>query len=364
MKYISELRGILSQQLNWHKSRVDCFAQMLLALFMVRSVNLSEIAVAMDGTKASIDSRYKRIYRFFSTFELDFIWIARWIYSLFFNSQQKIYIAIDRTNWYWGKAKINVFMLSICYEGIAIPIFWRLLNKAGSTTAQEQIELLSRFIKTFGKESIQGVLGDREFPNKALIAWLVEESIPFYLRIKGNVDICIGNKKFKTSAQLFNHLAAYQQQIFGMKVTIFGQSLYLAGSKHSREDLMIVVTNQPPKNAIACYLRRWEIETLFAALKTKGWRFEDTRVIEPKRIEKLLVLLALGFVWAHRIGEWKASINPIPFKKLRNQKRPKNSFFRLGLDHLRDLLTNFRVNLKMFTKLSNCILFHSLETDF
>ncbi|HAT8860266.1 TPA: hypothetical protein JBE16_15750 [Legionella pneumophila subsp. pneumophila] len=103
------VRGILSQQLNWHKSREDCFAQMLLALFMVRSVNLSEIAVAMDGTKASIDSRYKRIYRFFSTFELDFIWIARWIYSLFFNSHQKIYNAIDRTNWYWGKAKINVF---------------------------------------------------------------------------------------------------------------------------------------------------------------------------------------------------------------------------------------------------------------
>ncbi|BCA94960.1 hypothetical protein TUM19329_13210 [Legionella antarctica] len=80
---------------------------------MVRSVNLSEIAVAMDGSKASIDSRYKRVYRFFAKFELYFIWIARWIYSLFFDDKTKVYIAIDRTNWYWGKAKINVFMLSI-----------------------------------------------------------------------------------------------------------------------------------------------------------------------------------------------------------------------------------------------------------
>lgn len=140
MKYINELSEILSQQLDWHKSRIDCFAQMLLGLFIVRSVNLSEIAVAMDGSKASIDSRYKRIYRFFSKFELDFTWIARWIYALFFDDKRKVYIAIDRTNWYWGKAKINVFMLSICYEGIAIPIFWRLLNKAGSTTAKEQID--------------------------------------------------------------------------------------------------------------------------------------------------------------------------------------------------------------------------------
>ncbi|HIC7358970.1 TPA: IS4 family transposase [Legionella pneumophila] len=286
------------------------------------------------------------------------------MYSLFFNSHQTVYIAIDRTRWYWGKAKINVFMLSICYEGIAIPIFWRLLNKAGGTTVKEQIELLSRFINTFGKESIQGVLGDREFPNKALIAWLVAENIPFYLRIKGNIDVCIGRKKFKTSAQLFNHLAPYQQQVFGMKVHVFGQSLDLAGSKNSREDLLIVLTNQHPKNAIACYLRRWEIETLFAALKTKGWRFEDTRVIEPKRIEKFLVLLALGFVWAHRIGEWKASIKPIPFKKLRKQKRPKHSFFRFGLDHLRDLLTNSRIKTKLFNKLANWILIESTELAF
>lgn len=255
-------------------------------------------------------------------------------------------------------------MLSICYEGMAIPLCWRLLKKAGTTTSEEQIELLSRFIHTCGKDAIQGVLGDREFPNKALIAWLVEEDIPFYLRIKGNVDVCIGKKKFKTSAQLFNHLAPYQQHVFGMNLAIFGQSLYLAASKNSREDLMIVVTNRPPKNAIACYLRRWEIETLFAALKTKGWRFVETRLIDPKRIEKLLVLLALGVVWAHRIGEWKASIKPIPLKTLRNQKRPKNSFFRLGLDALRDCLTNSKTNLKLFFRFSNCIVFVSTETSF
>ncbi|BCA93770.1 hypothetical protein TUM19329_01310 [Legionella antarctica] len=56
MKYISELSGILSEQLNWHKSRIDCFAQMLLALFMVRSINLSENAVAIDGKQISLIS--------------------------------------------------------------------------------------------------------------------------------------------------------------------------------------------------------------------------------------------------------------------------------------------------------------------
>ena len=86
---------------------------------------------------------------------------------------------------------------------------------------------------------------------------------------------------------------------------------------------------------------------------TKRWQFEDTRIIEPQRIEKLLAILSLSFVWAYRIGEWKASIKPIPLKTLVIQKRPKNSFFRLGLDHLSDLLTNSNIRLKSFSKLAN-----------
>ena len=124
------------------------------------------------------------------------------------------------------------------------------------------------------------------------------------------------------------------------------------------------MTNQSPKNAIACYLRRWEIECLFSALKTKGWRFEDTRVTRPERIEKLLVLLAIGFVWAHKIGEWKASVKPIVLKKIRNQKRPKSSFFRFGLDHFRDLLTNSRITKKLFSKMSDCLCVRPQERAF
>lgn len=363
MKYINELTEILGQQLNWHKSRLDCFAQMLLALFTVRSVNLSEIAVAMQG-EVLIESRYKRVKRFFSGYEFDFTPISRWIFLLFFSDNKKIYLAIDRTNWYWGKSKINIFMLSVCYEGVAIPIFWTLLNKAGSSTAKEQIALISRFTDTFGKDQIQGILADREFPNKTLISWLVEENIPFYFRIKGNMDVCIGRKKYKRSAQLFSHLAPYQQSIFDMRVHVFGQPLYLAGSKNSRDELMIIATNQHPKNAIACYLRRWEIETLFCALKTRGWRFEETHIVNQKRIEKLIALLAIGFVWAHKIGEWKASIKPIPLKKLRNQKRPQNSFFRLGLDTLRSFLTNFKINTKCFRKYIRCLLSDQTEEYF
>ncbi|HHT0595085.1 TPA: hypothetical protein ACTXXA_003738 [Legionella anisa] len=90
MKYISELIEILGQQLDWHKSRLDCFGQMLLALFMVRSVNLSEIALAMPG-EVLIESRYKRIKRFFLDFHLILTpFLVGFIYYFFLNRSQFI----------------------------------------------------------------------------------------------------------------------------------------------------------------------------------------------------------------------------------------------------------------------------------
>ena len=132
MDKINELKKILSENLTWNKARLDCFVRMLIALFVVRTVNLSEIAVAFTS-KAEVNSRYKRLQRFFAKFKIDYTVIARFIFKLFFSDSQKIYLTIDRTNWYWGKQKINIFMLGIAYEGIAIPLFWICLPKAGSS---------------------------------------------------------------------------------------------------------------------------------------------------------------------------------------------------------------------------------------
>ena len=53
---------------------------------------------------------------------------------------------MDRTNWQWGKKNINILMLSITYKGIAIPLFWSLLDKKGNSNTSERIALMERFI--------------------------------------------------------------------------------------------------------------------------------------------------------------------------------------------------------------------------
>jgi hypothetical protein len=49
MKHVSELRAILSQFFDWHKCRLDCLGQIIQALFVVRTINLTQVALAFKS---------------------------------------------------------------------------------------------------------------------------------------------------------------------------------------------------------------------------------------------------------------------------------------------------------------------------
>lgn len=351
MKKTSELKSILGDFLKWNKARLTCFTEMLLALFAVRTVNLREMAIAFSSD-ALIDSRHKRLKRFFAKFKIDMDVIAHWVFKLFFLKSEKVYLTIDRTNWFWGKTKINILLVGIAYEGIAIPLCWNLLDKAGNASAAEHQAILKRFISNFGKECIADVLADREFASNALFRWFNDNGIPFYIRIKEDSLVRIGSKKLFTAKDIFHDLNCKNSKAFSMTINIFGTTVNLAGSRSERGELMIVATNQSSENAIAIYLRRWEIETLFSCLKNRGFRFEETRLIHLNRIEKLMALLTIGVCWAHKVGEWRAVKKPIIFNKYQNSQRPQYSYFRYGFDLIRDAIFNTS---KKMTQFSDCI---------
>lgn len=348
MDEVSELKGILGKSFAWNKSRLDCFTRMLLALLKVRTVNLSEIAVAFDS-KASIESRYKRLYRFFSQFEMDYDALGRWLFSQFEFSDQ-FYITIDRTNWFWGKSATNILTLAIAYEGVAIPILWETLNKTGNATALEHQAILQRFIRLFGAKRIKGVLADREFASGDLFRWLNEQKISFYIRIKEDSNVKTGNQILCKAVDIFDGLPSNSHHHFDMNIKLYGQSVFLSASRADDGELMIVATNQCPKNATAVYLRRWEVETLFSCLKGRGFSFEDTRLTKPDRVAKMMGLLAIGFCWIHKIGECQAVIKPIKFKQFRCGPRPQYSIFRYGFNFIRDLLLKAHKKIALFRR--------------
>lgn len=341
MKHINELERSLNDYFGWNKARMSCFVKMLLALIKVRTVNLAELALGF-ASKAKMESRYRRLQRFFAFFKIDMDNIAIFIFKLFFKDKDKLYLSIDRTNWFFGKFKINILTLGVAYEGIAIPLLYTLLNKAGNATGKEHAEIVKKFVKIFGKDCIAGVLADREFANQDFFKYLSEAKIPFYIRVKEGAMVRIFIERTFKVKQLFNKLNPKEQMSYIQPVTIHGQKLFVAAGRSDSGELLVVATNQfKAKNAVSIYLRRWEIEVLFHSLKSRGFNFEETHLNKKERIEKLIALLAVGFSWCHKIGEWRAIKHPIRFKKFRDgQRRPQYSYFRYGLDLIRDIVLN------------------------
>lgn len=98
---------------------------------------------------------------FFAEARIDYDQLALMIYRLF--GLGKVTLTIDRTNWKWGKSNLNIFMLGVVYKGIAIPLYWHMLDKRGNTNHLERCELIERFIKQFGKDNLEMIVADREF---------------------------------------------------------------------------------------------------------------------------------------------------------------------------------------------------------
>ena len=55
---------------HWHLSRIKCLSYLIMGLFQVKTVNLTEIATTFPG-RAEIDSNYRRLQRFFQQIEFN-----------------------------------------------------------------------------------------------------------------------------------------------------------------------------------------------------------------------------------------------------------------------------------------------------
>ena len=79
---------------------------------------------------------------------------------------------------------MNVLMLAICYQGVAFPVLFTMLPKAGNSSWEERVELMERFKSLFGEDSIERLTADREFIGQQWFGYLNDSGTKYYIRIK------------------------------------------------------------------------------------------------------------------------------------------------------------------------------------
>ena len=264
-----------------------------------------------------MDSHYKRLQRFFRSFEIDPDSWARLLVRLVPVDDGPWRLTLDRTHWKFGAVDIHFLVLGIAYRGIALPVFWSVLGKAGHSNTAERMALMERFLAVFGAERIAVLLADREFVGEAGFRWRQARRIPFHPRIKCDPLVPNHWNRILRVDRLLGSLKPGQAYGLPGRRPVWGRFVPLSALRLDNGELLILATFGAPQNqAIDAYADRWQVETLFGCLKTRGFNFEDTHLRDASRWSKMMGLLALAFAWSHRTGEQLHDQDrPIPLKK-------------------------------------------------
>ena len=279
------------------------FLQILInVLQAVKKVSIEALANALP-IPIMFESRRKKLQRFLSllNFTIVNIWIPiikEWL-SQTFKDGEVVRIAIDRTNW----GLINILMVVVIWKKRAIPVYFELLDKKGSSNLTEQTAIFSKVIPIFKDYKIC-VLGDREFCSVKLASWLLERKISFCLRLKKS-NLVERESGIWTELSEIGLREGISIFLEGVKVTQTKniKSFNLAckwkrkASGFSQKEGWFILTDLTLKLAIERYQQRFDIEEMFRDFKRGGYNLESTKV-SGERLISLLLLISLAYLLA------------------------------------------------------------------
>lgn len=286
------------------------------------------------------ESRRRHIQRLLASpaMSVTLIWLPliEVIIKLKFKKGERVYLAIDRTQW----SDKNLFLIAVIMEKRAIPIYWQFLEKKGASNLAEQQALIRPVLRLLKSYEIV-LLGDREFHSVELAKWLTVKKAYFvlrqkkdtYIQEKGRVyqrldslEIVPGVKRFLTGVRVRKAKGFCQGSI-----GIYWKRQY-RGKKE--EEPWYLLTNLPHlSEAVKAYKKRGGIEAMFKDCKSGGYNLEGSKA-SLERLTRLVLLIAIAYTFSTLKGQlirWRGPQEYIG--RLRKVKTviTKNSHFWLGL---------------------------------
>src|ERR1035437_5004880 len=146
--FSNALSKAVENHIRLSDTRRETLAWLALLIMQQGTLCLGRLA-AYVGAPAQTDSVRRRFYRFFQHVKLDGAAAACVVVDLLGLSGKPWVLAVDRTNWEFGKTTINILMVSVIWNGMGIPLLWTLLPKAGNSNTLERTGLLDRLRATF-----------------------------------------------------------------------------------------------------------------------------------------------------------------------------------------------------------------------
>ena len=281
------------------ETRVINLAGVAIGIFRSRSLQVGQV-VARSPLEASRDALKKRVQRFLKNpgvqVEVYQFPLAQRILGRIVAGGRRVLLILDRTEW----NAFNILYVSVGWRGRALPLMWQMLNPGASSFAQQR-EVLDTVAGWLPEGAQVILLGDREFGSGVLAQWALDQSWGLCLRLRAHEYVrWEGAEGFQMLPALHPGERCFWPRVaFTQKHAVGGLHLAMYWNQRSKEPWYLLTTEPTCERACASYSKRFQIEEMFKDYKNdgRGFGLELTGLQHPERLARLLLGLALVYVW-------------------------------------------------------------------
>jgi hypothetical protein len=276
--------------------------------------HLTALAEALPDVDAEQSAKEHRVRRFLSHPKISPQHLLPLFISLLrplLHHLPELILAMDRTHWKKRQRHVNILMVSIYFEGRAIPVCWMVWDQAGNSSYTKWKTVLSPVITELRNQSWCAqipiiVVADREFASPRLTRWLkTTYQVESVLRLKRSEYLCDQEPAIQLATVLQSFVRGrtrHYRQILVTKASDVLVNVTITWGAQYDEPLMVVAPSDGAEQAISTYEKRFGIEPMVKDQKSNGFDIEGTKVTDPKRIETLLIAMALAHIFCTSEG--------------------------------------------------------------
>jgi hypothetical protein len=344
-----KLMAVCSDQTTNIKQLVNLI-WLVIGVINARSVALSKIANSLPG-QAEAASRVTRIRRWLDNGHVDVWALYQPLLAEVLNGwyRVKVMVVVDGTMVFGDRFPHRdvpqIYRLSLLHGCRAVPLGWIVTRGTSVIEAKRMKKLFKRtaaFLAPYTRHVT--LLADRGFRDHDWAQLCAAVGWRWRIRVPKNTIVTFANGRTCRIDQLgvkpgtvrcFQAVRLTRKDLFEANLAV----TWSVGNAKNPAELVAVMTGQ---HASAKTLRQygWRmcIEQSFRDDKSGGFDMAHTRLLHPKRLERLLLAVAIATLWCHELGEHVLAQGDACRRLIDPGHNRELSLFQLGLRWLKRCL--------------------------
>lgn len=339
-QWMTSVEMMFPNLLKWQAVGLAFFSY---GVVMARHCQLNRVAEEM-GAWGRADSVKRRLQRWLSNGRIDVSrccsWWVKWVWER--SELPRAVLLVDETklgDW------IGVLMVSLAFEGRAIPLMWRayIANSQADYPSGGQVQtiaiLLAKVLEALPEDAQPIVEADRGIGNSSKMMRAVSRlGLTLVFRIKQSSVIRTrrGGKQRLSNLAKPGEIWSGSGWLFNATEDRVWMHIHILWEVGQAEPWCLA-TNERALRASGYAIRMWQEES-FRDLKSGGWQWQASHIHDPQRAERLILVLALAYAWCLTLGVLARSSEPTLRRQIITGTQSGFSLFRDGLRFMKRMI--------------------------